>query len=72
MKKVLAILLIIVLGVALGVGVAMLRIRSSPWDRASDEAEPATGASSKTRDKPGTKAAQVGRLPMAARFADVG
>jgi hypothetical protein len=70
MKKVFAILLIIVLGIALGVGLAILRIRSTPWNRASDEGEPAAGASSQTGDRPGTKAARIavkGTVPFSLR-----
>jgi flagellar basal body-associated protein FliL len=37
MKKILAILLIIVLGIALGVGIATWRIKASPWDPTRDE-----------------------------------
>ena len=66
MKKVLAILLIIVLGIALGVGVAMLRIKASLWNPKLDEGEPAAGASNAGGDKPGTKVTQFGPAAVAA------
>ncbi len=72
MKKVFAILLIIVLGIALGVGVAMLRIKAAPWNPKLDEGEPATGPSNTGGDKPGTKVTQLGPATVAARVADVG
>jgi hypothetical protein len=70
MKKVLAILLIVLLGIALGVGVATLRLRSAPWNPVPDEGEPATGPSS-TSGKPATKVAQFSRPAVVAGFDDV-
>jgi hypothetical protein len=46
MKKIFAILLIVALGVALGVGIAMLKIKSAPWNPASDEGKLPAGTSS--------------------------
>ncbi len=45
MKKILAILLIIALGVALGVGIAVLKIKSAPWNPVIDEGRPPAGTS---------------------------
>ena len=72
MKKVFAFLLIILLGIALGVGMATLRIKAAPWNPALDEGEPAPGPPSKSGDTPATKVAQIGRAAGAARFGDVG
>lgn len=66
MKKILAILLIILLGIALGVGVAMLRIKTAPWNPAIDEGVPAARPSSTKGDEPATKAAQIGGISVAA------
>jgi hypothetical protein len=71
MKKLLVILVIVVLGVALGVGVATLRIKATPWNPALDEGEPAARPSSQGGDKHETKAAESGHRQGAARFANV-
>lgn len=59
MKKVLAILLIIALGIALGVGVAMLRINGARWNPKPDEGEPAAGSSNTDDGQSETKITQV-------------
>jgi hypothetical protein len=72
MKKIFAILLIVVLGIALGVGIAMLKIKAAPWNPTLDNGGPATGTTTTNGSKPVTKAAQVGYAPVAAGFAGVG
>jgi hypothetical protein len=69
MKKMFAILLIIVLGIALGVEVAVLKIKAAPWQPTLDQGKPAAGSSTTHGDKPGTKATQVGRVPAVAGLA---
>ena len=72
MKQVFAVLLIIVVGIALGIGVAALRIKTSPWNPALDEGGPAAGPSSTKGDKPRARIAQVGGISAAARFVATG
>jgi hypothetical protein len=72
MKKVFAILLIVLLGVALGVGMATLRIKAAPWNPGLDQGEPAAAPPSKSGDKPAMKVAQIGRAAGPARFDEVG
>jgi hypothetical protein len=71
MKKVLAILLVVALGIALGVGVATWRIKVSQWNPTRDEGEPAPRLSSTEGDKPGTKSAPFGRAAVVAYFDEV-
>ena len=72
MKKIFAILLIVVLGIALGVGIAMLKLKAAPWNPTLDNGGPATGTSTTNSNRSATGVAQVGYAPVAARFADVG
>jgi hypothetical protein len=51
MRKILAILLIIFLGIALGVGVARLRIKAAPWNPTLDEGGQGARPSSSKSDK---------------------
>ena len=66
MKKMLAILLIILLGIALGVGVATLRIKTAPWNPALDEGGRPQGHRARTATSLRTKAAQIGGMSVAA------
>jgi hypothetical protein len=71
MKKIFSILLIVVLGIALGVAIAMLKLKAAPWNPTLDNGGPATGTSTNS-NRSATGVAQVGYAPVAARFADVG
>ena len=71
MKKILAILLIILLGVALGVGIATLRIRTASWNPAFDEGGQDARPSNTEGGKPGPRLTQISHLRIAARFAAV-
>jgi len=71
MKKILAILLIILLGVALGVSVATLRIRTASWNPALDEGGQDARPPSTEGGKPEPKLTRIPHLPIVARFAVV-
>lgn len=71
MKKTLAIPLIIILGFALGVGVAMSRLKASPWNPALDEGETAAPTLEKDGKKPAKKVGQIGHTAVLARFCGV-
>jgi len=59
MRKILAILLIILLGVALGIGVAALRIRTASWNPTLDKGGQDARPSNTEGGKPAPKVAQV-------------
>jgi hypothetical protein len=59
MKKIFAIFLIILLGIALGVGVAILRIKTATWNPAADERGQDAKPSRTEGDKPAAKVSQV-------------
>ena len=71
MRKILAILLIIVLGIALGIGVATLRIRTASWNPTLDEGGQDARPSNTEGGKPPAKLTQIPYLRIVARFAVV-
>jgi hypothetical protein len=62
MKKFFAIILVILLGIALGVGVAALRIKTATWNPAADEAGQNAKPARTEGGKPATKVSQVSKL----------
>jgi hypothetical protein len=65
MRKVLAVLLVILLGIALGVGVATWRLKASPWNPTPDQGGQEMRPSS---SEGGNAASQFARLPCPRRL----
>jgi uncharacterized protein YneF (UPF0154 family) len=71
MRTILAIVLIILLGIALGVGVATLRIRATPWKPPRDDGQDARPLSSQSGQPAHNVVIDQTRFLSLARFAVV-